>query len=75
MFSDHCRAVGWGVIELAGLMMLTRLAQSSLHCTSRRPYHGSHSTSSLPDAPQNAFDCTEDLRQETMALVTRNDRQ
>ena len=36
--------------------MPTTLAQSSLHCTSRTPCRGSHSTSSLLDAPQTAFD-------------------
>jgi len=56
-------------------MMPTILAPSSSHCTSRRPCHDSRSTSSLPDAPQNAFDCTENLGQETVTLVSGNSEQ
>jgi hypothetical protein len=47
------------VIELTWLMMLKTLVQSSLHCTSRIPCHGSHSTRSLLDAHQTAFDWTQ----------------
>jgi hypothetical protein len=50
------------IIELTGLMMPTTLARSSLHCTSRTPCRGSHSTSSLLDAPQTAFDWTHKLK-------------
>jgi hypothetical protein len=52
---SHCARV----IELTWSMTLTTLAQSSLRYTSRTPFHGSRSTSSLLDAHQTAFDCTQ----------------